>query len=91
MTVDWNLVLGPVGLTVVLIAIGLAGLRGVWISGREHRAMIGEKDKQIAALTEDRDYWKNFGMGLLNIQERQTDAVGTIANVALRGRKAGAT
>jgi hypothetical protein len=51
----------------------------VWFSrtgtlrwGRECDAMVAEKDKQIALLTEDRDWWKEIGSRALAVTERAT-------------------
>lgn len=90
MSADWNLLLGPLGLTVAAIVVLGLNVAGVWISGREHREGLAQKDTLIATITEDRDYWKQFATGLLDIQERQADASVTVAKT-VRKRTSGAT
>jgi hypothetical protein len=87
MTADWSLLLGPLGLTVAVIVVLGLNISGVWISGREHRAALALMDQQLLTMTEDRDYWKQFGMGLLDIQERQADASVSIAKTVRPARK----
>jgi hypothetical protein len=84
---DWSLVLGPLGLTVAAIVVLGLNISGVWISGREHRAALDLVAQQLRTITEDRDYWKQFATGLLDVQERQADAAVTVAKAVRPARR----
>lgn len=84
-----DLLFGPLGLLFGFLALGGLIYRGNLRFGREYDAMVVEKDRQLVAMTKDRDDWKNNSQGLQQLLERKVEADATIATANVRGRKAG--
>jgi len=71
------------GFAGLVFLIGTAGLLGKWRWGREFDAMVAEKerqiadrDRQLAAVVEDRDYWRDMSVDLLRVSEQQAQVTG---------------
>lgn len=79
----WQALLGPGGVVLLGLALGWALLVGKIRIGRDVDAMIAEKDKQILAMTTDRDRWQGLHVDLLQSYQRQAVASTTLATVAL--------
>jgi hypothetical protein len=60
----------------LVILITWTGFAGRWRWGREFEAMEAEKNRQIVALTTDRDYWKTMAVDLMRNTEQMTQITG---------------
>jgi hypothetical protein len=73
----WN-IFTSAGFPGLVFLIAWGGFSGRWRWGREYENMVAEKDKQIAAITQDRDYWKDMAVDLLKINEQTTQVAGAV-------------
>lgn len=69
----------PIGLMLIFV-IALA--RGVIVFSRELVAEREERAKETAALKEDRDFWKDRALQLINTTDRSTQNVARMTEVA---------
>ena len=67
----WSIldVLNAAGTLGVLVLILVAGYRGTWVWGRDHR-------EQVAELRADRDEWKHMALAGTDLADRAVQVVG---------------
>ena len=71
-----------------LVLAFIAALLVIWaliqewvIGGKRHRADLAEKDRQLDAVTDDRDFWRNRAGERLGLATIATDALGEATDV----------
>lgn len=58
------------GLATLLIAILVAGWKGIWIFGKHYEAMVKEKDAQIAYERAEKEQWRKLAWDTHLLTER---------------------
>jgi cell division protein FtsL len=68
----------------LLLAIILAGAKGIWVYGRTHKEIVDGCHKQLENMTLERDEWR---AAALRSTALAGDAVATVETVATSKRK----
>lgn len=63
------------GLATLLIAILVAGWKGIWIWGYHFDAMVKEKDAQIAYERAEKEQWRKLAWDTHQLTERSVSIV----------------
>lgn len=64
---------GPVVLLLVLIIVG--GSRAVWVWGWQYRERIAMAEKDLVAMTQERDFWRTSALRGLGAVEKAVNLV----------------
>lgn len=57
------------GAVVALLFFIFGGVRGIWMFTSHHREVVTEKDRQIADIKQDRDFWRDAAIKGLDAAE----------------------
>jgi hypothetical protein len=67
--------LTPEQLTIIglLFAIGAAGLAKKWVWGWVYEALKQTDEERLTDMTEDRDFWRDLALQLMNVNDKAID------------------
>lgn len=55
------------------LVLAILNQRGIWVSGREHKSMKEEKDKQIRDLREELQHLRSINERTLSVADKSMD------------------
>ena len=59
----------------VIVAVVTAGLKGLWVFGWVHKAIVSSLTKQLTDMTRDRDYWRNIALRSMGHTDRALEKI----------------